>query len=74
LQRTIEIYGPVLPAYGPIVLGAIIYAMKFPECCWPGRFDYLGASHNILHVASLWGIWLGIDALRNLYRTVGVGS
>jgi adiponectin receptor len=74
LQRTIEIYGLIVPAYGPIGLGAIIYATKFPECCWPGRFDYLGASHNILHVASLWAIWLGIDALRNPYRTVGVGS
>jgi len=74
LQRAIEIYGPIIPAYGPIAFGAIIYATQFPECCWPGRFDYLGGSHNILHLASLWAIWLGIDALRNADHSVSVGS
>jgi adiponectin receptor len=71
LGRMNDIYGPILPAYGPIVVGAVIYATQFPECCWPGCFDYLGASHNLWHILSVWGIWLGVDALRNLPRTVG---
>jgi adiponectin receptor len=69
-QETIEIYGPIMPAYGPIVLGAIIYASQFPECWWPGRFDYIGASHNILHLLALWAIWLGIGALRNASQSI----
>jgi adiponectin receptor len=68
-QRTTEIYGPLVPSYGPILFGAIVYASQFPECYWPGRFDYLGGSHNILHVVALWAILLGIDALKNVYRS-----
>ncbi|KAK4077866.1 uncharacterized protein Triagg1_3560 [Trichoderma aggressivum f. europaeum] len=64
LQATLEIYGPMMPPYGPIVVGALLYASQFPECVWPGRFDYFGGSHNILHVLSLWSIWLGIGTLR----------
>ncbi len=41
-EKTAEVYGMIMPAYGPILVGAIIYASQFPECCWPGCFDYLG--------------------------------
>ncbi|KAH8900395.1 HlyIII-domain-containing protein [Thozetella sp. PMI_491] len=73
-QRAAEVYGPLVPSYGPILFGAIIYASQFPECYWPGRFDYLGGSHNILHVAALWAILLGIDALKNVYRSREISS
>ncbi|PTB62273.1 hypothetical protein BBK36DRAFT_38911, partial [Trichoderma citrinoviride] len=56
LHATLDLYGPMMPAYGPIMVGAILYASQFPECYWPGRFDYFGGSHNILHVLSLWSI------------------
>lgn len=46
----------VLPLITGIVLsgacyifGSLIYLMKFPEYFFPGRFDYLFASHNIWH-------------------------
>jgi adiponectin receptor len=29
--------------------GAVIYAVRVPERIWPGRFDYLGQSHQIMH-------------------------
>ena len=31
------------------VLGGLIYAFLFPECCRPGKFDIFGASHQIFH-------------------------
>jgi adiponectin receptor len=70
-ETALEIYGPFLRAYAPIVPSAIIYAAQFPECLWTGRFDFLGSSHNIHHVLSFLGIWLGVDALRNLCGNAG---
>lgn len=38
--------------------GAVIYALKFPERFFKGRFDNVGNSHNIFHVCCLIGaIW-----------------
>ena len=32
------------------LIGAFIYAMRFPEAYFPKKFDYIGNSHNIFHV------------------------
>ncbi|KAK2751000.1 hypothetical protein FQN57_000075 [Myotisia sp. PD_48] len=32
------------------ILGATIYASRFPERLYPGRFDILGSSHQIFHL------------------------
>ena len=40
------------------VVGAVIYALKFPEKYFKGYVDNLGNSHNIFHVCCLTGaIW-----------------
>jgi adiponectin receptor len=31
------------------IQGAIIYMIKCPERCHPGKFDFCGASHQIFH-------------------------
>ena len=35
---------------GLILLGALIYGMRFPEKLYPGQFDIWGSSHQIFHV------------------------
>lgn len=35
--------------------GVVFYAAKVPERIWPGRFDIVGASHQIFHVMVLFG-------------------
>ncbi|EKG20139.1 Hly-III-related protein [Macrophomina phaseolina MS6] len=35
------------------ITGAAIYAARFPERMWPGRFDIWGSSHQIFHVLVL---------------------
>ncbi|KAL7807166.1 mPR-typeG-protein-coupled receptor [Trichoderma aethiopicum] len=35
---------------GFLLLGALVYATKFPECRWPGKFDIYGASHQLFHI------------------------
>ncbi|KAF2185076.1 HlyIII-domain-containing protein [Zopfia rhizophila CBS 207.26] len=37
----------------PIFSGAWIYAGKVPERWYPGKFDFLGHSHNVWHLAVL---------------------
>jgi adiponectin receptor len=32
------------------LLGAAIYAFRFPECCCPGRWDLFCHSHQLFHV------------------------
>lgn len=32
------------------IVGATIYACRFPESMHPGRYDKVGASHQIFHV------------------------
>ncbi|RDW75330.1 hypothetical protein BP6252_06472 [Coleophoma cylindrospora] len=46
-----------------LALGAVFYSMRIPESVKPGRFDIVGASHQIFHVlvvvaacVHLWGI------------------
>ncbi|XP_065844784.1 membrane progestin receptor gamma-A-like [Oscarella lobularis] len=35
-----------------IVGGSIVNALKVPERFWPGSFDYVGNSHQVMHVCS----------------------
>ncbi|THU77468.1 HlyIII-domain-containing protein [Dendrothele bispora CBS 962.96] len=35
------------------ILGATLYAERFPEALLPGKFDFVGASHQIFHVCSV---------------------
>lgn len=39
------------------LLGVIFYSNQLPERFGPGRFDFLGASHQIWHVCVVAGIW-----------------
>lgn len=56
------------------ISGAIIYANKWPECRYKGRFDIIGNSHNIFHVNCLIGAglhwWAAIRVFheRQLYQ------
>lgn len=37
------------------VVGAFMYSIRVPEKYWPGRFDYAGQSHQIMHVCVVIG-------------------
>lgn len=37
------------------IAGVLLYAAKVPERFWPGKFDIVGASHQIFHVLVLCG-------------------
>ena len=37
------------------VIGALLYIIRFPEKIFPGKFDYIGASHQIFHILVFFG-------------------
>ena len=47
--RMWEFISPVVPSLVSYLTGLVFYATHFPECCFPGRFDWAG-SHAIWHV------------------------
>ncbi|CAF1373264.1 unnamed protein product [Rotaria sordida] len=55
------------------ITGGIIYAIRIPERYFPGRFDIVGQSHQILHIAVIVAVYLhfyGICCLfHNIIRT-----
>ena len=66
--------GPVLTSCAAYVLGLTFYATHFPECKWPGKFDYIGHSHQASHCYSPRDC-TNADGLRNVrYGTCASSS
>lgn len=45
-------------------IGGIIYAVKAPECCRPGKYDIFCSSHQIMHLLVICGAvthYIGLD-------------
>ncbi|KAF1815162.1 adiponectin receptor protein 1 [Eremomyces bilateralis CBS 781.70] len=61
-------YGPLSTSLAAYLAGAILYAAKIPERFWPGTFDYLGASHNIWHIAVVCGIMAHYAAMVGFFE------
>lgn len=38
------------------IISCLFYISRFPECFYPGKFDYFGHSHNLFHVCALLGL------------------
>jgi adiponectin receptor len=45
------------------VLGAVVYCTRFPESLFPGKFDYIGHSHQLWHL-------LVVSATMTLYKAI----
>jgi adiponectin receptor len=51
-----------------LMLGAALYASGFPERRWPGRFDLVGSSHQLMHAAVVSAHAFKHAFLRELWR------
>ena len=60
-------YAPVMKSVSVYLVGALIYAAQIPERWCPGWFDYIGASHNIWHLAVLGGILFHYVAMQDFF-------
>lgn len=61
--RMYTFFAPVFPSLASYVAGVVVYAMRFPEKYWPGRFDLVGHSHQTWHVAIVLAIALHYRAI-----------
>ncbi|KAK7971470.1 hypothetical protein PG989_016486 [Apiospora arundinis] len=43
--------------------GSAIYAARIPERWFPGTFDYIGQSHNLMHILVLMGALVRLQGL-----------
>ncbi|GHJ90342.1 hypothetical protein NliqN6_6744 [Naganishia liquefaciens] len=48
------------------ILGAVLYAARFPERLFPGRFDLIGSSHQIFHCLVVAASWCHYCAIRGM--------
>ena len=53
---------------GTYIFGAFVYAIKFPESWFPGRFDFWGHSHNLWHIFVLAAAFCHYLAVLGSYR------
>ena len=60
-------YAPVAKSVAVYVAGAVVYAARLPEQLMPGAFDYFGGSHNIWHVAVVFGIVFHYSAMYDMF-------
>ncbi|KAE9387723.1 HlyIII-domain-containing protein [Gymnopus androsaceus JB14] len=58
------------------IFGALMYAERCPEFWFPGRFDFIGSSHQIFHICSMIATWAHYISLSKSYQFwwYGAGS
>ncbi|CED82976.1 Predicted membrane proteins, contain hemolysin III domain [Phaffia rhodozyma] len=69
LAQTGKFIKPLTPMIGSYLAGLWFYANHYPEVRWPGRFDFVGASHNIWHWFIVLAIYCHYVGVLELYRT-----
>lgn len=67
-EWTFYFYAPITKSMMVYFVGALIYASQVPEKWWPGSFDYVGCSHNIWHVAVVFGIVFHYFAMMEFFQ------
>lgn len=67
VRRTLLFFAPVAKSVGCYVFGVVVYASNYPERWRPGKFDKLGNSHQIWHLAILGGIYYHFRAVQKFH-------
>ena len=60
----------VLLGYLCYVSGILLYAFRFPECLHPGRYDYIGQSHNLWHILVVMGQYFTLIGVMNAFDII----
>lgn len=63
LRKTFDFFAPAFLSVLSYAVGVAVYAMRFPEKYAPGRYDYVGHSHQFWHVSIVLAIILHYRAI-----------
>lgn len=55
-----------MSALSTYFVGAVIYVSRFPECCRVGMHDRFFASHQLMHIAVIFGAGLHLKGCYSL--------
>lgn len=65
--KTLFFHTPILQSLLMYIAGVTIYGLEIPEKWYPGMvFDYVGASHNLWHIAVVAAIYLHYQGLMTM--------
>lgn len=56
-------FAPIIPSELSYIVGVIVYGFRFPERFAPGRFDIVGHSHQLWHIAIVLAIYFHYRAI-----------
>ncbi|WFD25896.1 inc metabolism membrane protein [Malassezia nana] len=58
-----KFFRPIVPSIVSYIIGVVLYGFRFPERLAPGRFDLIGHSHQLWHVAIVLAIFFHYRAI-----------
>lgn len=67
-RAMLSFYAPLFWSVLSYAIGVVLYFNRLPECLAPGRFDYLGHSHQLWHVAILVAVALHYRAVLHFHE------
>jgi len=63
-----QFYAPLIPSLGSYIVGGVLYSFRWPERWAPGKFDIIGHSHQLWHVAIVLAIYLHFQAVLSFHE------
>lgn len=67
-ENMAQFYAPLIPSLGSYIVGVILYSFRWPERWAPGKFDIVGHSHQLWHVAIVLAIYLHFEAVLSFHE------
>lgn len=64
-----KFFSPIIPSIFSYLIGVVLYAFRFPERLAPGRFDLIGHSHQLWHVAIVLAILFHYRAILRFHES-----
>lgn len=61
-------YAPLVPSFASYTVGVLLYSMRWPERWAPGKFDIVGHSHQLWHVAIVLAIYFHYQAVLSFHE------
>jgi hypothetical protein len=69
---SLGLYGLLVKPIAPMAISSLFYVSQIPERWFPGKFDFVGSSHSIWHVAMLASSMYELTAFQQFSEVVSI--